>query len=209
MSDIFEGVKGLTACKNKARMEAFEALISAMSEIFGTERVSVIGNSEIAVGIGDTKDSDGFTREVCFTVKPVIKDWQNRKTATKTIKAFDRADEAEAFEISKSEAEKKAEERAKAKAEKKARDEKARAEKKAKAEKSEGEDPSGDCQIKALYKSKVYTKIEPKLYEPFRCYVQGKGQEDGTEIITAIGLEIDKAEIKKVMQDCPEFIKFI
>ena len=147
MSDIFEGVKGLTACKNNARMEAFEALISAMSEIFGAERVSVIGNSEIAVGIGDTKDSDGFTHEVCFTVKPVIKDWQGRKTASKTIEAFNRADEAEAFKISKSEAEAKAEERAKAKAEKKARDEKARAEKKAKAEaekKAKAEAEKGD-----------------------------------------------------------------
>jgi hypothetical protein len=147
MSDIFEGVKGLTACKNKVRMEAFEALISAMSEIFGAERVSVIGNSEIAVGIGDTKDSDGFTREVCFTVKPVVKDWQDRKTATKLIEAFNRAEEAEAFEISKSDAEKKAEERAKAKAEKKARDEKARAEKKAKAEaekKAKAETEKGD-----------------------------------------------------------------
>ena len=118
-----------------------------MSEIFGAERVSVIGNSEIAVGIGDTKDSDGFTREVCFTVKPVIKDWQDRKTASKTIEAFNRADEAEAFKISKSEAEAKAEERAKAKAEKKARDEKARAEKKAKAEaekKAKAEAEKGD-----------------------------------------------------------------
>ena len=67
------------------------------------------------------------------------RDWQDRQTATKLIEAFNRAEEAEAFEISKSEAEKKAEERAKAKAEKKARDEKARAEKKAKAEAEKGD----------------------------------------------------------------------
>ena len=131
MVKVFEG-KTTTAIKTAIRETAFSDLITAFSEIYGADSVSIVGNSEIAVGCGIVKDKDGFERECVFTVKPVVKDYEDRKTATKTIKAYDRLDEAEAYEAEKSEKEKKAEEKAKAKAEKKARDEKARAEKKAK-----------------------------------------------------------------------------
>lgn len=134
MAITFEDCKTTTAIKNKVRSAAFADLIAAFSELYGSDSVSVVGNSEIAVAIGDVKDKDGFAREICFTVKPVVKDYEDRKTATKTIKAYDRLDEAEAYEVSKTEKEKAAEEKAKAKADKKARDEKARAEKKAKAD---------------------------------------------------------------------------
>lgn len=132
MAKVFEG-KTTTAIKAAIRETAFSDLVTMFSEIYGADSVSVVGNSEIAVGCGIVKDKDGFERECVFTVKPVVKDYEDRKTATKTIKAYDRLDEAEAYEAEKSEKEKKAEEKAKAKAEKKARDEKARAEKKAKA----------------------------------------------------------------------------
>lgn len=133
MAKIFEG-KTATAIKNAVRETGFSDLVELFSERYGADNVSVVGNSEIAVGCGVVKDKDGFERECVFTVKPVVKDYEDRKTATKTIKAYDRLDEAEAYEVAKSEKEKAAEEKAKAKAEKKARDEKARAEKKAKAD---------------------------------------------------------------------------
>jgi hypothetical protein len=132
MAKVFEG-KTTTAIKTAIRETAFSDLITAFSEIYGADNVSIVGNSEIAVGCGIVKDKDGFEHECVFTVKPVVKDYEDRKTATKTIKAYDRLDEAEAYEAEKSEKEKKAEEKAKARAEKNARDEKARAEKKAKA----------------------------------------------------------------------------
>lgn len=133
MAITFEDCKNTKAIKDKARSVAFSDLIAAFSELYGSDNVSVVGNSEIAVAIGDIKCADGTLGEVCFTVKPVVKDYEDRKTATKTIKAYERLNEADAYEADKSEKEKKAEEKAKAKAGKKARDEKARAEKKAKA----------------------------------------------------------------------------
>ncbi len=131
--------KSPTALKNDVRDKSFQTLLELLTEKFGSDCVSIVGNSEIAVGFDDVQTADGFTQEICFTVKPVIKDYADRKTATKTIKAYDRFDEVEAYEVNKTEKERKAEERAKAKADKIARDKKARAERaKAKAEKSDG-----------------------------------------------------------------------
>lgn len=127
--------KSMTALKNDVRDKSFQTLLELLTMKFGVDRVSIVGNSEIAVGFDDVETEDGFTQEICFTVKPVIKDYKDRKTATKTIDKYDRLDEVEAYEVKKTEAEKKAEEKVKAKAEKIARDKKARAEKaKAKAE---------------------------------------------------------------------------
>lgn len=136
MEKVFAG-KSVTAVKNAVRDAGFSDLLEMFVERYGVDSVSIVGNSEIAVCCGVTKDADGFDHDCVFTVKPVVKDYVDRKTATKTIEAYDRIEEAKAYAVSKSEKEKAAEEKAKAKAEKKARDEKARAEKKAKAEKAE------------------------------------------------------------------------
>ena len=119
-----------TKVKDAGRELAFSELLELLSAHYGADRVSIVGGSEIAVGAIDVTDKDGFTYELCFTVKPVMKDYKERKTATKTIDEFDRLTAAKIYEAEKSEKERKAEEKAKAKAEKVARDKKARAEKK-------------------------------------------------------------------------------
>lgn len=119
-----------TKVKDAGRELVFSELLELLSTHYGADKVSIVGGSEIAVGATDVTDKDGFVFELCFTVKPVMKDYKKRTTATKTIKEFDRLTAAEMYEVEKSEKERKAEERAKAKAEKRKRDEKARAEKK-------------------------------------------------------------------------------
>lgn len=119
-----------TKVKDAGRELAFSELLELLSAHYGADRVSIVGGSEIAVGATDVTDKDGFTYELCFTVKPVMKDYKERKTATKTIDEFDRLTAAKIYEAEKSEKERKAEEKAKAKAEKVARDKKAREEKK-------------------------------------------------------------------------------
>ena len=129
----FKDCKSVTKVKDKVREVAFSEIVKALSAVFGEDAVSVIGSAEIAVGVDGFTDPDGFAREVCFTVKPVVKEPVDKVTASgKKTSAFDRLDEAEAFAVAEKEKKEKAEADKKAKAEKKARDEKARAEAKAK-----------------------------------------------------------------------------
>lgn len=137
----FSKAKTPTAVKNIVRSEAFAIMLEMFAERFGEDRVSIVGNSTIAVGVTDIKDKDGFMQEICIEVKPVVKDYEDRTTATKKISAYDRLDEAEAYQTQKTEKEKEAEEKAKAKAEKIKRDKKAR--EKAKAEKEKAKTEKG------------------------------------------------------------------
>jgi ribosomal protein S7 len=73
-----------TVVKNETRKIAFEMLKNAMETICGKENVYVIGDSEIAYPVGTAP-----TGETIYAVSnPTIKDYCDRKTQTKTIKAF-------------------------------------------------------------------------------------------------------------------------
>ena len=105
-----------TAVKNEARRIAAEMLKEFFLEKFGAENVSVVGSNEIAVCLGTKDLADGTTAEVCITVKPTAKDYENRKTTKKTFEAFERIVEEEAYEM---ECKDKADKKVKAEAEKK------------------------------------------------------------------------------------------
>lgn len=131
-------MKNATAIKNAMRADMANLLREFAIERFGEENVSIVGSNEIAICIGTIPDADGFARELVVTVKPTAKDWVDRKATKKTFEAYNRLDEAEAYEMTlKDKADAKAE-KEKLKAEKIARDKKAREEKKkTEAEKTE------------------------------------------------------------------------
>lgn len=127
--------KTAKSVKDAARESAFDVLVSAFSEAFGADAVSVIGSAEVAVCVGTRILSDGTVGEVCVTVKPVAKDFDFRVTDSgKTFVPFERLTEADEYEAEKSEKERKAEERARAKEAKRKADEAARAKRKAEKE---------------------------------------------------------------------------
>lgn len=130
--------KTAKSVKDAARDAAFSALIEGMAMAFGADAVTVIGNAEIAVCVGERILSDGTTGEVCVTIKPVAKDFDFRTTNSgKTFEPFERMTAGDEYEADKTEKERKAEEKAAAKARKKAADEAARAKKKAEREAAE------------------------------------------------------------------------
>lgn len=136
----FNDCKNATAVKGKAREIGFTAMLEHFVTLYGEDNVSIVGNSEIAVCVGTRTLADGTEGEVCFTVKPVAKDFDIRKTDSgKVFQPYERVKEADVYEVTKTEKERKAEENARIKAEKKARDEKARAERKAKAKAEKGD----------------------------------------------------------------------
>lgn len=130
----FNEKKTAASVKSAVREIAFADLVAAFSEKYGAENVSTVGSSEIAVCVGTRTLTDGTEGEVCFTVKPVAKDFDVRTTDSgKVFLPYERLAEADAYEVEKTEKEQKAEQKAKERAEKKKRDEEAR--KKAKANK--------------------------------------------------------------------------
>ena len=123
----FNDVVKTSDVKKKVREIAFSNLVESFSTLYGAENVSIIDNSEIAVCCGTRKLIDGTEGEVCFTVKPVAKDFDFRTAESgKIFYPFERLSEADAYEVSKTEKERKAEEKAKEKAEKKRKEEEAR-----------------------------------------------------------------------------------
>ena len=121
--------------KTKVRETAFNDLVDAFSGKYGVDNVSIVGASEIAVCIGTRTLTDGTEGEVCFTVKPVAKDFDVRTADSgKVFLPYERLAEADSYEIEKTKKEKEAEQKAKEREEKKKRDAEARA--KLKAEKA-------------------------------------------------------------------------
>ena len=57
-----------------------------------------IGTNEIAVAAGIDK-IDGFDTDVCVVVKPEVKSWIDSKGEKREVKAFDRFEAAENYEI--------------------------------------------------------------------------------------------------------------
>jgi hypothetical protein len=128
-----------TTVKNQVRTECFEGLKLALSQVYGADNVYQIGDTEIAVKVGISPDD----KPIYATFSPVVKDYCDRATKTKTIKAFDLTAEVNAYNATldkrAKEAEETAERKAKKIAEDKARREanaKAKAEQKAKREKA-------------------------------------------------------------------------
>ena len=121
----FNEKKTVSAVKSSVREIAFSNLRDAFEELYGKENVSVIDSNEIAVCLGTRTLEDGTDGEVCFTVKPVAKDFDVRTTESgKTFMPFERLSEADAFEVAQKE---KAEKAEKDKAEKEARKERDKA----------------------------------------------------------------------------------
>ena len=131
----FDEIKKAADVKKVVRETAFSDLMTAFSDLYGADNVSVVGNAELAICIGTKTLTDGTVGEVCFTIKPVAKDFDFRTTDSgRVFKPYERLSEADAYEFEKTEKEREAEEKAKAKEEKKKRDKEAR--EKAKAEKA-------------------------------------------------------------------------
>lgn len=128
-----------TTVKNQVRAECFEGLKLALSQIYGAENVHQIGDTELAVKVGISPDDN----PIYAIFSPIVKDYCDRTTKTKTIKAFDLTAEVNAYNATlgkrAKENEETAERKAKKIAEDKARREanaKAKAEQKAKREKA-------------------------------------------------------------------------
>lgn len=131
----YDEKKTVAEVKKSVRETAFADMLTAFSELYGADNVSIVGNSELAVCIGTKTLTDGTIGEVCFTVKPVSKDFDIRTTESgKVFLPYERLAEADSYEIEKTEKEKEAEKKAKEREEKKKRDKEAR--EKAKAEKA-------------------------------------------------------------------------
>lgn len=123
----FNTFKNKTAVDNAAREVAFDVLLNAFIAAVGSDNVSVVGNNTVSVSLGLRTLSDGQQGEVCVEIKPVVKNFDFRTTASgKTYEPYERLVAADVYEVEKTEKERKAEEKAKEKAARAARDKAAR-----------------------------------------------------------------------------------
>ena len=125
---VFNGVefKSATAVKAQARIDVMAIVTNALRTAYGEDNVAKVGSNEYGVVIGQVLDKDGFPADVTVTVKPTVKEWENRKTDKRTYEQFILADAADAYAIE-----------VKEKEEKRARDKAEREKAKAKKEKGE------------------------------------------------------------------------
>ena len=134
---IFNGVefKSATAVKAQARADVMDVIVNALKAEYGNDNVAKVGSNEYGVIVGQVTDKDGFPQDVVTTIKPTVKEWEDRKTDKREYEKYILSDVAKAYEIETREKEEKKEQERKAKEEKKAKDKAER--EKAKAEKSE------------------------------------------------------------------------
>ena len=119
----YSEIKNAIAIKNAMRADVADPLSKFLIEKFGEENVSIVGSNEIAVCIGTIPDADGFERELVVTVNKRRRTGLTEKHRRKFFfEAYNRIDEAEAYEMELSEKEKAKAEKARAKEEKIARD---------------------------------------------------------------------------------------
>lgn len=146
-----------TTVKNNARALAFKTLCLILGETYGTDYVYQIGDSEVAVRIDKAP-----TGEPIYAVfSPVVKDYCDRTTKTKTIKAFDLTEAVNAYNATLDKRAKEAEEAAERKAKKVAED-KAKREANAKA-KAEHAKAKADAltEFKNRWQKIPNAKVEP------------------------------------------------
>lgn len=82
-----------TTVKNETRAEVFEVLCNALAQVYGLENVHKIGDTEIAVEVAKAPTGE----PIYATFSPTIKDYCDRVTKTKTIKAFNLTAECNAY----------------------------------------------------------------------------------------------------------------
>ena len=135
---IFIGVefKSATAVKAQARINTMDVVVSALKTAFGDDKVAKIGSNEYGVIVGEVTDKDGFPQEVVVTVKPTVKEWEDRKTDKREYEKYILSDVAKAYEIETKEKEEKKEKERQTREEKKAKDKAEREKAKAEKEKS-------------------------------------------------------------------------
>jgi hypothetical protein len=121
-----------TTIKNEARGLAFKTMVEIFRQHYGEDLVFIIGDSEIAVQVDTSPDGE----PIYATFSPTVKDYCDRKTKTKTIKAYN-VNEAAAQYVNKvNEREIKAEENKAKKEAKIKRDKELREQRKAEREKA-------------------------------------------------------------------------
>jgi hypothetical protein len=105
-------IKTPTTVKNEIRTAVFETMRVALATAYGAENVFRIGDTEVAVKVGNAPSGE----PIYATFAPTVKDYTNRTTNTKTIKAFDLTAEVNAYERKVAERDTKAAEAAEKKA---------------------------------------------------------------------------------------------
>ena len=103
-----------TTIKNEIRTATFETMRIALGEAYGIDNVYRIGDTEIAVKVAEAPTGE----PIYATFSPTVKDYCDRQTKTKVIKAFDLTAEVAAYEKTLAERKVKAEETAERKAKK-------------------------------------------------------------------------------------------
>lgn len=73
-----------TTIKNESRGIAFKAMVEIYKAHYGENKVFITGDSEISVEVNTSPDG----KPIYATYSPTIKDYCDRKTKTKTIKAY-------------------------------------------------------------------------------------------------------------------------
>lgn len=73
-----------TTIKNESRELAFKTMVEIFKTYYGESKVFITGDSEISVEVNTSPDG----KPIYATYSPTVKDYCDRKTKTKTIKAY-------------------------------------------------------------------------------------------------------------------------
>lgn len=88
--------RNIAEIKNGFRNAVLEDLMNYLSERY--ETVRKIDNTELGFIIGCAPDNEGFSSDVCITLKPVVKNWYDKPAEKRPVRRYDLDEVAEAYE---------------------------------------------------------------------------------------------------------------
>lgn len=108
------GLKNKTAIRLDVKARAVDFLKDIFIKAVGEDNVSMVRvgsdveTTVLAAVIGTITDKDGFSQEICITIDPVVKAWEDGAGDKRKIERFDRFEAEEAYKLYSKQKEEKA-----------------------------------------------------------------------------------------------------
>lgn len=99
MNIDFSECKGTTAIQNKLRSELTAKFLDFLKAEYGNENVFQIAVNEVGAVVGEAKDEDGWSYDVCAVVRTIAKPIFYGKGEKRETKPFDIRKAAEDYQM--------------------------------------------------------------------------------------------------------------
>jgi hypothetical protein len=97
----YSEAKNETMANRLAREDLTDLFLEFLQTRFGKDNAGIVDNNTIAFRFGNVNDNDGYPCDMCATVKPTIKLYQDHIGPNRQTNAFDLEEEIKTYNMGK------------------------------------------------------------------------------------------------------------